>query len=260
MGLAPFHMAVHRGMVGSAYVLISANREYARGDNAYEQVRRLKETTQSSTLSLKPEPVSVENPAPDPWSGQDADFAALARVNPEIVAWIKAQDSVIDYPVVQGKDNSYYLNHLFTGKANSMGSPFVDYRTPGDFSGAVTIIYGHYMKNGSMFASLAKHKKQSYYDAHPVMELYTPDGDYTIELFAGIIANGSIEFLRRDFDDDEDYLAYIETLKNASTFRSNVTVRADDRIVALITCSYEFSNARYAVFGKLVPHAEMKRP
>ncbi|MDG0790357.1 hypothetical protein OMP38_05460 [Cohnella ginsengisoli] len=90
-------------MVGSAYVLISANREYARGDNAYEQVRRLKETTQSSTLSLKPEPVSVENPAPDPWSGQDADFAALARVNPEIVAWIKAQDSVIDYPVVQGE-------------------------------------------------------------------------------------------------------------------------------------------------------------
>lgn len=246
-------------MIGSAYVVISANREYARGDNAYEQVRKLKQTTMQLSLpSSKPNAVSDANAAPDPRAAQETevDFAALARVNPDVVAWIKARDSVIDYPVVQGKDNSYYLKHLFTGKANGMGSPFVDYRTPGDFSGAITLVYGHYMKNGSMFASLTKYKKQAYYDAHPSMELYTPEGDYAIEWFAGMIANGSDEFLRRDFEDDGDYLAYIDTLKDASTFRSNVTVRADDRIVALVTCSYEYSNARYAIFGKLVPHAD----
>ncbi len=244
------------GMIGSAWVVISADREYARGDSAYERIRRLKETTmQPSAPSAKPQPVSDVHPAPDVRAAQETevDFAALARVNPDVVAWIKARDSAIDYPVVQGQDNSYYLNHLFTGQANSMGSPFVDYRTPGDFSGAMTIIYGHYMKNGSIFASLAKYKKQAYYDEHPLMELYTPEGDYKIELFAGMIANGSDEFLRRDFEDDGDYLAYIDTLKDESTFRSNVTVRADERIVALVTCSYEYSDARYALFGKLIP-------
>ncbi|MBO9597762.1 MAG: class B sortase [Cohnella sp.] len=246
------------GMIGSAWVLISANREYARGDNAYEQVRRLKETTMQPSLpSTKPQPVSDARLDPVTRAAKvtEVDFAALARVNPDVVAWIKARDSAVDYPVVQGKDNSYYLKHLFTGKENGMGSPFVDYRTPGDFSGDMTIIYGHHMKNGSMFAPLAKYKKQAYYDAHPVMELYTPEGDYAIELFAGMIANGSDEFLRRDFEDDDDYLAYIDTLKDASTFRSNVTVRSNERIVALVTCSYEYSNARYAVFGKLTPLA-----
>lgn len=177
---------------------------------------------------------------------------ALADINPNTVAWLKAENTEIDYPVVQGQDNIYYLQHLFTGETNRMGSLFVDYRTPGDFSGRMTIIYGHQMKNGSMFASLLKYKKQVYYDTHPQMQVETPSGCYKLELFAGIIADGNEEFLRRNFDDDDDYMAYIHSLAEASTFRSDVTVRADERIVAMVTCSYEYTNARYALFGKLV--------
>lgn len=242
------------GMICSAYVIVSADREYARGDTAYEEVRTLKETPKQSA---KPKPVSENNAVADTRAGEEAqvDFAALALINPDVVAWIKGDDSPIDYPVVQGKDNSYYLKHLFNGKANGMGCPFVDYRTPGDFSGKNTIIYGHHMKNGSMFASLAKYKKQAYYDDHPLMQLYTSEGSYAIEIFAGLVADGKEEFIRRSFDDDDDFLAYVDTLKAESTFHSDVTPQADERIVALVTCTYEYTNARYALFGKLVPLA-----
>ncbi|QHW34280.1 class B sortase [Paenibacillus rhizovicinus] len=241
------------GIVCSAYMFLSADREYTQGDTAYDQIRAYNKT-----------PKQMSAPASLPASGQEeavnggepaegaVDFAALSDLNPDTVAWLKSDNTAIDYPVVQGQDNAYYLGHLFTGEANRMGSLFVDYRTPGDFSGRMTIIYGHHMNNGSMFASLLKYKEQKYYDAHKQMQVETPSGRYTLELFAGIIADGKEEFLRRDFDDNDDYAAYIHSLAEASTFRSDVTVAADARIVALVTCSYEYTNARYALFGKLV--------
>ncbi|MDR6549075.1 class B sortase [Paenibacillus qinlingensis] len=244
------------GIVCSAYVLLSADRAYTYGGTAYDQIRLYNQTPKqlSASASL---PASDQKESVDPREPAKSavDFAMLADINPYTVAWLKSENTQIDYPVVQGQDNAYYLEHLFTGESNRMGSLFVDYRTPGDFSGRMTIIYGHQMKNGSMFASLLEYKKQMYYDAHPQMQVETPSGSYTLELFAGIIADGKEEFLRRDFDDEDDYVAYIHSLVEASTFRTNVTVGADERIVALITCSYEYTNARYALLGKLVPEA-----
>lgn len=236
------------GILGSAYILYSEQREYDEGDAAYEQVRAMKlrepgteEGVQDSTSA---DFLAKEN--------KKVDFAALKQVNADVMAWIAADDRIIDYPIVQGTDNEYYLTHLFTGSKNKLGTLFVDYRTPGDFSEKSTVIYGHNMKDGSMFASLTQYKDQEYYDGHPYMQLFTPDGAYRIEFFAGIVADGDYEFIQYDFDGDSDFLAYIETLKSDSTFRSDVSVNANERIVALCTCSYEFNNARYALFGKLV--------
>jgi sortase B len=83
------------------------------------------------------------------------------------------------------------------------------------------------------------------------MLLYTPDGDFTIELFAGIVVDGNYQSIRFDFKNDHDFQSYIDSLKKKSTFASNTIVKADDRIVTLCTCSYEFKNARYALYGKL---------
>jgi sortase B len=85
------------------------------------------------------------------------------------------------------------------------------------------------------------------------MELYTPEGDYKIELFAGYVANGNEPFLRFTFNDETDFLTYIVWLKSRSTFSSSVDVKPHDRIITLATCSYEYDNARYVVFGKLIP-------
>ncbi len=169
------------------------------------------------------------------------------------MAWIFAEGTQINYPIVKGKDNDYYLRHLFTGEENRLGTIFMDYHNQGDFTEKNTIIYGHNMKRGSMFSGLEKYKDQSYYDSFPDMVLRTPGGDFKIELFAGAVVDGSYESVRFDFKDDCDFQCYIDTLKKKSTFEADTIIKADDRIITLCTCSYEFDDARYALFGKLTP-------
>lgn len=237
------------GLLCSGYILFDEGREYSQGDAAYAQLRTQIDnplTTEKANGSSNAPSASDVNPV------KEIDFSALTQVNSEVVAWISSEDQIIDYPIVQGTDNEYYLTHLFNGKKNKLGSLFVDYRTAGDFSGQNTIVYGHNMKDGSMFSSLGKYKDQEYFDKHPAMRLSTPSGVYTVEFFAGIVADGDYEFIRHQFQDDQDFLTYIDALKKDSTFQSDVSVAANERIVALCTCSYEFNNARYALFGKLV--------
>jgi hypothetical protein len=141
----------------------------------------------------------------------------------------------------------------FTGERNKLGSIFMDFRNDGGFADRNTMLYGHNMKDGSMFHSLTKYRDQRHYDSHPAMLLHTPGGSYRIELFAGIVVDGDVESVRLAFRDDEDFLDYVAALRQSSTFVSDTAVGAGDRIITLCTCSYEFNNARYALFGKLVP-------
>lgn len=244
------------GILCSVFVLFSDSREYAKSDAAYQQLRLLGElpdtsTDQGSTLLHTAGEASSEEKKEQQING--VDFISLERINPDVVGWIAAKGTEIDYPVVRGKDNDFYLRHLFTGERNKRGSIFMDYRNHSDFSDKNVIIYGHNMKDGSMFSSLTKYKDQRYYDNFPTMLLYTPAGNFTIELFAGIIVDGNYESVRFEFKDDYDFQSYVDLLKKKSTFESNTIVKADDRIITLCTCSYEFDNARYALFGKLTP-------
>ncbi|NLG25173.1 MAG: class B sortase, partial [Clostridiales bacterium] len=181
------------------------------------------------------------------------DFAALRAVNDDVVAWIYAEGTPIDYPVVLGDDNAYYLDHTFFGRPGSAGAIFIDAANRADFSDGNTVVYGHHMKDGSMFAGLPNYGDQAYYDAHPVIYLYTPDGDYAIELFSGYVRDASA--LPIDFAGPEAFLGYVDAVRQLSDFESDVVVAADDRIVTLITCTYNFDDARYAVHGRLAPLA-----
>ncbi|WP_258106889.1 class B sortase [Christensenella minuta] len=231
-----------------AVLLINNNREYSQGDAVYGEIRSLLHNEDA-----EPENTDVAISASLGRSTQ-MDFASLRAVNEDVVGWILAEGRSVDYPVVHGEDNEYYLTHLFDHKKNKLGTLFVDYRNHGDFSDKNTVVYGHNMKDGSMFASLAEYKDQKYYESFPIMILHTPDGDFKIELFAGIVADGNYEFVRFEFQDDGDFTDYINTLKAKSTFESNTIIRPDDRIITLCTCSHEFNNARYALFGKLIPN------
>lgn len=118
------------------------------------------------------------------------------------------------------------------------------------------MIYGYNMKNDAMFGSLMGYKEQAYYEEHPTMTLYTPDGDYTIELLSGTLENGDREFVRFRFESEEDFTGYIQSLQSRSTFSSHGTAVPDDRLVSLCTCTYEQNNARYLVVGRLLPVSE----
>ena len=224
--------------------------EYKTGNDFYQNIRE----DQISLLKVKEE-ITRTTPQAEQVSNNSAsmDFMYLQTVNEDVVAWITATGLAIDLPIVQGDDNEYYLTHLFDNQPNRLGTLFMDVYNKPDFSDKNTVIYGHNMNDGSMFATLANYRTQDFYESFPVMDLYTPTNDYQIELFAGYVAGGDEPFIQFKFSDDSDFLAYINGLKQKSTFESTVTIEPDDRIVTLSTCSTDFDNARYVVVGKLVP-------
>lgn len=242
----------------SGYKVLSILTEYQKAVNTYSDVEKLavsahKDTEKSSSVDMDAivaEAITI--PTPTRRISMDFDYLK-EEASSEIVGWIFADWVNIDYPIVQHSDNDYYIERMYNGKANINGAIFMDYRNYPDYSDRNTVIYGHHMANGTMFGDLDKYKKQAYYDEHPIMLLYTPEGDFLVELFSGTIEDGNSEFLRFDFDSEEDFLSYVNGFRARSLFESDVEVNPGDRILSLCTCSYERSNGRYLVMGRLVP-------
>ena len=184
------------------------------------------------------------------------DFEGLWEICPDVVAWLAIDDTVVSYPVVQADDNAYYLRRLIDGTSNKAGSLFMDYENSYDFTDKNTVIYGHNLKAGTMFHTITKYKKQSFFDEHPTARIMTPDGNYTLEFFAGYVASLDDEAWKIEFDSDEEFEDWLEDAEDKSTFQSDVIPTADDRVVTLSTCSYEFNDARYVLLGVLRPEQE----
>jgi sortase B len=202
-------------------------------------------------VTKKPEPNYINEPAPDYWP--ELDYDMLITANPEFSAWLICVGTNINYPVVQGTDNSYYLTHMFNSNYGKAGTPFIDVNNSPNFIDRNTIIYSHNMRNHSMFWTLTQYKYQWFYDSHQTMRLLTRDGNYIIELFAGHVSlPGRDNSWQIDFSSDEEFSEWLQIHIGMSTFVSNgVEVTAQDKIVTLSTCSYETDNARYVVYGKL---------
>lgn len=195
--------------------------------------------------------VTSTEPAGD-YAPIQVNFNILHDRNEDVVAWIYSPDTKINYPIVQADDNDYYLHRMLNGEWNAGGSLFMDWQNASDFSDLNTVIYGHHMKNGSMFASLCEYKDEKYYQEHPVMYLLTPDQDYRIELVAGYLTDGNSAAYTFPMSRDQQEF-FVENSRNQSTFTSDVEVQEGDRLISLSTCSYEFSGARYIVIGVLHP-------
>ena len=187
--------------------------------------------------------------ASEPTDRVRVDFEDLWKINGDVVAWLYGPDTPLNYPVVQADDNAYYLYRLLDGSWNNNGTPFLDCRNAPDFSDGNSVIYGHHMRSGDMFAYLVKYKEQSYYDAHPYFYLTTPTRNYRVDLFAGCVVEGDAEI----YQGTEISPEYLSRCVESSTFRSDQEINMDGPILTLSTCSYEFDNARYVVLGALVP-------
>lgn len=179
------------------------------------------------------------------------DFDSLRKLNNDVVGWIYGPGTKINYPVVQGEDNDYYLTHMFDGKENKCGSIFMDSLNEEDFSNTNSIIHGHHMRNGSMFASLTSYLSQSYYDTHPVLWLTTSEKDYKVELFAGFVTDVNSDVWQIEFASKEEYREWLDKMVENSSFKSDVKPGENDHILTLATCSYEYDNARFVVLGIL---------
>ena len=180
------------------------------------------------------------------------DFDAFRIENPDTIGWVLLENTVINYPIVIGRDNDYYLRRLPNGESNKLGSIFMDYRNAPDFSDKITLIYGHNVNSGEMFTVLNDYENSAFYRDHPTVMIFTPEQDFEIELIAGYKLNSARETPPLGFKDEAEFLDYIQHIKSRSVFTSSVEVEGDDRIVCLCTCNYSLDNGRMIIVGKLV--------
>lgn len=195
------------------------------------------DTQQDAQENMETAPISV-------------DFESLWKENEDIVAWIYCPDTPVNYPVVQADDNEYYLDRLINGERNPSGTIFLDCRNSSDFSDINSVIYGHNMKNNSMFGTLTDYNDQEYYDKHPVMYLLTPDTDYKVELYVGHVTPENAECYAFPTTDEIKARVLING-KNKTTFLSQASLKTGDRLLTLSTCTYEYDEARYILIGLL---------
>ena len=232
--------------VVSAYKLYGIFSEYNKGDKEYQKIQDLVINTEKKD-DTKEEAFSV-------------DFEKLLEMNSDVVGWIRFDEpSEINYPVVQGRDNEEYLKRTFEANTNKLGTLFVDVNNPGDFSGRNTFIYGHNMKNGSMFAQLLKYKDDSFYKEHPYFYIYTPDGKVrTYEIFsAGVVKDTSDSYIM-DYADDAAFQTYIDYIKQQSAYPTSAEVTTASKIVSLSTCTNVRDDERFLVHGVMIKEEAVK--
>ncbi len=185
------------------------------------------------------------------------DFNALQAINEDVAGWIIIPDTEINYPIVKSSDNDYYLNHTFEKKVNYAGSIFIDYRQARDFSDTNTFIYGHNVYHGTMFAELEKFKDAQFFNDHPYIYLYTPQGNYRAEVMSMYHTTSSSDSYKIGFGHNQAFLDYVTSIKAKSLHKREVPFEMNDRMITLSTCSYELggvgSEGRYLVHAKLVP-------
>lgn len=258
------------GLIGfSGYKLFRIKNEYKISEDFYEDIAEEFVVIETETSLDTSSPTDTPKDSVDPSETDtetteitesesktvskpvlSVDFDKLKSKNQDVVAWLYSPDTVINYPVLQGPDNNQYLRTTLEGKRQTAGSIFIDYRNDKAFSDYNTIVYGHNMKNKSMFGSLSSYEKQSYYEKHPVIYLATPETTYEIELVAGFKTTTESEIYTRPNDFEETKALYA-TAKNKSSFRADSEMQEGDRLITLSTCSNGEDNNRYVVVGKI---------
>lgn len=220
-------------------------RSYRENEQAYEGMALRYQSAKAEAPAEQSSPGLPEAPI-------DVDFEALGDMSGDVAGWIYCEGTSINYPIMQGRDNSYYLDRMPDGRYNAAGSIFMDFRCPRDLSGVNTIIYGHRMGNDSMFHSLRDYSSQDYYEQHPCMWILTPDASYRLDLIAGFVVDTKDEIYTVNASFDE-LSAIASNAAARSEFKAfEPSASADTtRIVTLSTCTYEFNNARYVVVGYL---------
>ena len=169
-------------------------------------------------------------------------------VNHDIIGWLTIPNTRIDYPFVIAGDNDFYLRRDVHRKLAAAGSIFMDYRCPGDLTGFNTVIYGHNMKNGSMFGSLRLFADPSFFDSNVSGVLFVKDNTYLLEIFAYMVVRADDNIIYDPSADCEEFFEYVKD--NARQYREP-SVRGN--VVTLSTCAYEYDGARMVLLATCVP-------
>ena len=196
--------------------------EYNKADNSYEKIRVEKEE---------------EN---------------LYNKYEDYRGWIKIDNTNINYPIVQGKDNSFYLDKDINKNYLSSGSIFMNYLNHG-FNDENTVLFGHHMRNKTMFAQLKKYKEKEFFYGNNDIVIEVENGKVLkYKVFSAYVTDANDNYIKTNFDNKSEYKEFLDKIKNKSIYKSDINVDENDKIITLSTCSYEFNDARMVVHGKLL--------
>ena len=232
----------------SAFQLLKIGKGYLDGRSEYDKVRKLAVTDDTDKSKNKDD---KENSG-DEADNFSVDFQKLLEINPDTIAWIRfpKEPSQINYPVVQGTDNSRYLKKTFSANENTLGAIFLNVDNQKDFSDKNSVIYGHRMRDGSMFRHLQDYDTKEFWQNNPYFYIYTVDGrilKYHI-YSAGQVVDTS-ESYQTTFETDEEYQSFLDMTKSSSLYDTGVEVTTEDTIVTLSTCTSASDNHRFVVRG-----------
>ena len=227
----------------SAFKLLQIGKGYKDGQSEYEKVRN----------------VAIKNA--DDKEKFRVDFDELMKINKDTVGWIRfyKEPSQINYPVVQGADNDLYLHKTFSANENTLGAIFVDAAASSDFTDKNTIIYGHRMKDGSMFRKLEEYKDEDFWKENPYFYIYTPDGrEITYKIYSvGQVLDTSDTYLT-SFASDEEYQTFLDMTMKEADYDTGVKVTTDDTVVTLSTCTAASDEHRFVVRGVKEKEVELQ--
>jgi sortase B len=242
----------------AAYRLINILNEYHQGTEEYDSLLEYTAETPEETPDPAADGTSAASTADLDGSSQSGgipscpltvDFASLQKINGDIVGWIYVGGVGISYPIVKGQDDDYYLHRTFKRQSNFAGSIFMEYQNSSDFSDPNTIIYGHNMKNGSMFGKLKRLVNDGAYQNDPYFWILTPEGSWCYRMFSlkKVSVNSDVYTLFSGAD--ESFVRFAEKMKSESSVDTgDMQFTEQSRIVTLSTCTGD-SSQRFVVQG-----------
>lgn len=221
--------------------------EYKAGTDEYNNIKQ--QVVVEKEAGIEEVERLAEDPEKKQWKAPiSVDFTKLQSINEDVCGWLYAEAIPdINYPIVQAEDNDYYLHRTYEKQDNFAGTLFIDCDNSSDFNNCNTIIYGHNMKNGSMFGKLKEFKKQETLEKSKFLWVLTPEGDFKYEIFSSYITPIKSETYTLNKGPGEEQKAFAEHMKELSEVETgNFTFDIRDKILTLSTCTGDEST-RYIV-------------
>lgn len=227
----------------SGYKLLNAGTDYAEGRSEYQEIKDLAIEYEENQEKFR------------------VDFDKLMEINSDTIGWIRfyPEPTIISYPLVQGEDNDLYLRKTFSANENTLGTIFMDMNNASDFSDRHSIIYGHRMKDGSMFRKLEEYKDKAFWEENPYFYIYTPWGtEITYHIYSVGTVKDNADTYTLSFEDDDAFQTFIDYTLHTSDYETGVEVTTDSQIVTLSTCTAASDEHRFVVQGVKIREAYLE--
>lgn len=186
----------------------------------------------------------------------ELNWDSLISQNSDARAWVYLDGTIINYPIVRGSDNSFYLTHMFNKAYNGAGTLFMDANAPDNFETFNTVVYGHHMKDGSMLAAIDKYKSQEFYEKHKQLELITPSAKYHLKVIGFELVDATSEAYNYYFGSEQDKQALLDFTAKNNVINTSDQATVNDKLLTFSTCVYATGDERYVLVTKMVPWTE----